>query len=43
MKTQNTFEKKDWAKAAKQAYGKKKPEAIKQERRFDIRKVEWDD
>lgn len=47
MKTRNTFEKKDWDKAAKafakQAYGKKKLEAIKQERRFDIRKVEWDD
>lgn len=47
MKTQNTFEKKDWDKAAKafakQVYGKKKLEAIKQERRFDMSKVEWDD
>lgn len=47
MKTQNTFEKKDWGKAAKafakQAYGKKKLEAIRRERRFDMSKVEWDD
>lgn len=47
MKQKGNFEKKDWAKAAKafakQAYGKKKLEAMKQERRFDIRKVEWDD
>lgn len=41
------FEKKGWSKAAKafakQAYGKKKLEAIKRERRFDDSKVEWDD
>ena len=41
------FEKKDWSKAAKafakQAYGKKKLEAIKRERRFDASKDEWDD
>lgn len=37
------FEKKDWGKAAKQAYGKKKLEAIRRERRFDTSKVEWDD
>lgn len=47
MKTQNTIEKKDWGKAAKafakQAYGKKKLEAIRRERRFDIHKVEWDE
>lgn len=47
MKTQGEFEKKDWGKAAKafakQAYGKKKLEAIKRERRFDIGKVEWDE
>ncbi len=47
MKTQNTFEKKDWSKAAKafakQAYGKKKLEAIERERRFDTSKIEWDD
>lgn len=47
MKQKDNFEKKDWDKAAKafakQAYGKKKLEAIKQERRFDIRKVEWDE
>ena len=46
MKTQNTFEKKDWDKSAKafakQAYGKKKLEAIERERRFDTSKVEWD-
>ena len=46
MKTQNTFEKKDWGKAAKafakQAYGKEKREAIERERRFDTSKVEWD-
>ena len=47
MKTRNTFEKKDWGKAAKafakQAYGKAKRKAIELERRFDISKVEWDD
>ena len=47
MKTQNTFEKKDWGKVAKafakQAYGKKKREAIERERRFDTSKIEWDD
>lgn len=47
MKTRNTFEKKDWCKAAKafakQAYGKKKLEAIERERRFDTSKIEWDD
>lgn len=46
MKTQNTFEKKDWDKSAKafakQAYGKKKLEAIERARRFDTSKVEWD-
>lgn len=46
MKQKGNF-KKDWAKAAKafarQAYGKKKLEAIGRERRFDISKVEWDD
>jgi len=47
MKTRNTFEKKDWGKAAKafakQAYGKAKREAIERERRFDTSKIEWDD
>ena len=47
MRQKDNFEKKDWDKAAKafakQAYGKKKLEAIERERRFDIRKVEWDD
>lgn len=47
MKQKDNFEKKDWGKAAKafakQAYGKKKLEAIKRERRLDISKVEWDE
>lgn len=46
MRQKDNFEKKDWNKAAKafakQAYGKKKLEAIERERRFDISKVEWD-
>lgn len=41
------FEKKDWGKAARafarQAYGKRKLEEIRRERRFDIGKVECDD
>ena len=47
MKQKDNFEKKDWSKKAKafakQAYGKKKLEAIKRERRFDMSKVEWDE
>ena len=47
MKQKDEFEKKDWGKAAKafakQAYGKKKLEAIRRESRFDIGKVEWDE
>lgn len=46
MEQKDNF-KKDWGKAAKafakQAYGKKKLEAIKRERRFDTSKIEWDD
>ena len=40
MKTQNEFEKKDWMKTAKafakQAYGKKKLEAIERERHWKV-------
>lgn len=47
MGQKDNFEKKDWGKTAKafakQAYGKKKLEAIRRERRFDTSKVEWDD
>ena len=47
MKQKDNFEKKDWGKTAKafakQAYGKKKLEAIERERRSGINKVEWDD
>lgn len=47
MKTRNTFEKKDWSKAAKafakQAYGKKKLEAIERERRWNTDEEDWDD
>lgn len=47
MEQKANFEKKDWDKAAKafakQAYGKKKLEAIRRERRFDTSKIEWDD
>jgi hypothetical protein len=47
MKTQNTFEKKDWGKVAKafakQAYGKAKREAIERERRWKTDEEDWDD
>ena len=47
MKTQHTFEKKDWGKVAKafakQAYGKKKLEAIERERRWKTDEEDWDD
>lgn len=46
MKQKDNFEK-DWSKAAKafakQAYGKKKAEMIKQERRAGTVSEDWDD
>lgn len=49
MKQKDNFEKKDWCKAvkafAKQAYGKKKMESLKQERRITElgKDSDWDD
>lgn len=49
MKQKDNFEKKDWSKAAKafakQAYGKKRMESLKQERRIAGlgKDTDWDD